>query len=60
MEFSFEFEKSITKDFLLSKHSQEKYMEHYTGVQVKKGYFGVRSEMILILLAVILKINLEN
>ena len=39
MEFSFEFEKSITKDFLLSKHSQEKYMEHYTGVQVKKGLF---------------------
>ncbi|MGL4372548.1 MAG: toprim domain-containing protein [Turicibacter sp.] len=39
MEFSFEFEKPITKDFLLSKHTQEKYMEHYTGVPVKKGLF---------------------
>lgn len=39
MEFSFEFEKPITKDFLLSKHTQEKYMEHYTGVQIKKGLF---------------------
>ena len=39
MEFSFEFEPTITKEFLLSKHSQEKYMEHYTGIQVKKGLF---------------------
>lgn len=39
MELNFELERSITKEFLLSKHSQEKYMEHYTGVQVKKGLF---------------------
>lgn len=36
---SFDFEPSITKDYLLSKHSQETYMEHYTGVRVKKGLF---------------------
>jgi hypothetical protein len=29
----------ITKEFLLSKHSQEKYMEHYLGVHVGKGLF---------------------
>jgi hypothetical protein len=29
----------ITKELLLSKHSQEKYMEHYLGVHVGKGLF---------------------
>ncbi|MDA3855091.1 MAG: toprim domain-containing protein [Candidatus Woesearchaeota archaeon] len=29
----------ITKELLLSKHSQETYMEHYLGVPVKKGLF---------------------
>ncbi len=38
-EFSFEFQKDITKELLLSKHSQEKYMEHYLGVHVGKGLF---------------------
>lgn len=39
MEFSFEFDKPITKEFLLSKHPQERYMEFYTGIPVKKGLF---------------------
>ena len=29
----------ITKEFLLSKNSQETYFEHYLGVPVKKGLF---------------------
>lgn len=29
----------ITKELLLSKHSQETYFEHYLGVNVKKGLF---------------------
>lgn len=29
----------ITKELLLSKHSEETYMEHYLGIPVKKGLF---------------------
>lgn len=36
MEFKFE-PLEITKELLLSKHSQETYMEHYLGIRVRKG-----------------------
>lgn len=32
-------EPKITKEFLLSKHSQETYMEYYLGIPVSKGLF---------------------
>jgi 5S rRNA maturation endonuclease (ribonuclease M5) len=37
--FTFEGDVNITKELLLSKHTQETYMEHYLGVPVKKGLF---------------------
>ena len=40
MPISFDFnEQEITKNYLLSKHSEEVYMEHYLGIPVKKGLF---------------------
>ena len=35
----FTFEPKITKGYLLSKYSEETYMEYYLGIQVKKGLF---------------------
>ena len=35
----FTIEPTITKDYLLSKYSQETYMEYYLGIPVKKGLF---------------------
>ena len=32
-------EQKITKELLLSKNSEETYMEHYLGIPVKKGLF---------------------
>jgi hypothetical protein len=39
MKLNFEFEQEITKEFLLSKFSEETYMTHYLGIPVKKGLF---------------------
>lgn len=39
MELNFELEPEITKNYLLSKYSEETYMEHYLGIPVKKGLF---------------------
>lgn len=39
IELCFDIEPDLTKELLLSKHSQEKYMEHYLGVHVGKGLF---------------------
>lgn len=39
MKLNFEFEQDITKEFLLSKYSEETYMTHYLGIPVKKGLF---------------------
>lgn len=39
MDLSFNLEQEITKDYLLSKHSEETYMEFYLGIPVKKGLF---------------------
>ena len=39
MELNFDFEPKITKDYLLSKCSEETYMQFYLGIQVKKGLF---------------------
>lgn len=39
MNLSFTLDSEITKDFLLSKHSEETYMEFYLGIPVKKGLF---------------------
>jgi len=36
---NFTFEPKITKGYLLSKYSEETYMEYYLGIQVKKGLF---------------------
>lgn len=36
---SFEIERPLTKELLLQNNSQERYMEHYTGVPIKKGNF---------------------
>lgn len=35
----FSFESKITKEFLLSKFSQETYLSHYLGIPVKRGLF---------------------
>ena len=35
----FTFEPKITKGYLLSKYSEETYMEYYLGIKVKKGLF---------------------
>lgn len=37
--FDFTFEPKITKEFLLSKNSEETYMSHYLGVPIRKGLF---------------------
>lgn len=37
--FVFEFEPTVTKELLLQKNSEEKYMEHYLGIHVGKGLF---------------------
>jgi hypothetical protein len=37
--YALEIEQRITKELLLSKYTQEIYMEHYLGVPVKKGLF---------------------
>lgn len=37
--FDFTIEPKITKDFLLSKNSEETYMAHYLGIPIKKGLF---------------------
>lgn len=37
--YSLEISPRITKELLLSKHSQETYFEHYLGVPVKQGLF---------------------
>ena len=39
MELNFDFEPKITKNYLLSKCSEETYMQFYLGIQVKKGLF---------------------
>ena len=39
MELKFDFEPRITKEYLLSKHSEEVYMAYYLGIPVKKGLF---------------------
>lgn len=39
MKLNFELEPEITKNYLLSKYSEETYMEHYLGIPVKKGLF---------------------
>ena len=39
MELKFDFEPRITKEYLLSKHSEEIYMTYYLGIPVKKGLF---------------------
>ena len=36
---NFTFEPKITKGYLLSKYSEETYMEYYLGIKVKKGLF---------------------
>ena len=35
----FELEPVLNKQYLLSKHSQETYIEHYLGIPIKKGLF---------------------
>ena len=37
--FDFTIEPKITKEFLLSKNSEETYMSYYLGIPVKKGLF---------------------
>jgi hypothetical protein len=37
--FDFTIEPKITKDFLLSKNSEETYMSYYLGIPIKKGLF---------------------
>ena len=37
--FNFTIEPKITKEFLLSKNSEETYMSYYLGVPIKKGLF---------------------
>ena len=37
--FNFKIEPKITKEFLLSKNSEETYMSYYLGVPIKKGLF---------------------
>ena len=37
--FNFTFEPKITKEFLLSKNSEETYMAYYLGIPIKKGLF---------------------
>lgn len=37
--FSFDFNQSLTKEFLLSKYPQEVYLQYYLGIPVKKGLF---------------------
>lgn len=39
MELNFNFEPQITKEYLLSKYSEETYMTYYLGIPVKKGLF---------------------
>ena len=39
MKLSFEIEPTINKQYLLSKYSEETYMEYYLGIPVKKGLF---------------------
>lgn len=39
MELKFDFEPRITKEYLLSKHSEEVYMTYYLDIPVKKGLF---------------------
>ena len=39
MEINFNFEPQITKEYLLSKYSEETYMTYYLGIPVKKGLF---------------------
>lgn len=39
MKLNFTFEPKITKSYLLSKYSEETFMEYYLGVEVKKGLF---------------------
>lgn len=39
MELCFKYEPKLTKDYLLSKYSEETYMEYYLGIPVKKGLF---------------------
>lgn len=39
MKLDFVFEPKITKSYLLSKYSEETFMEYYLGVKVKKGLF---------------------
>lgn len=39
MNLRFTLDLGITKEFLLSKHSEETYMEFYLGIPVKKGLF---------------------
>lgn len=39
MELDFDLSPKITKEFLLSKYTQETYMQYYLGVPVKKGLF---------------------
>ena len=36
---NFTFEPKVTKGYLLSKYSEETYMEYYLGIKVKKGLF---------------------
>lgn len=39
MKLDFNLEPEITKNYLLSKYSEETYMEYYLGIPVKKGLF---------------------
>ena len=39
MNLQFNLDSKITKEFLLSKHSEETYMSYYLGIPVKKGLF---------------------
>ena len=39
MKLEFDFESRITKEYLLSKHSEEVYMSYYLEIPVKKGLF---------------------
>jgi hypothetical protein len=42
--FNFTFEPKITKEFLLSKNSEETYMSYYLKVPIKKGLFSFSFE----------------
>ena len=46
--FDFTINPKITKEFLLSKNSEETYMSYYIGIPIKKGLFKKAMELALL------------